>query len=58
MGNDHEGRSERRVQLDKKSRTHLGRLGVQVACRLIAKNKPGAANQGPGDGGPLALTPG
>ncbi len=46
------------MQLDKKIRNHLGRIGVQVACRLIAKNKPGAANQGPGDGGPLALTPG
>ena len=46
------------MQLDKKIRNHLGRIGVQVACGLIAKNKPGAANQGPGDGGSLALTPG
>ena len=46
------------MQLDKKIRNHLGRIGVQVACRFIAKNKPRAANQRPGDGRPLALTPG
>ena len=46
------------MQFDKEIRNHLGRIGIQIACRLIAKNKPGAANQGPGDGRPLALTPG
>ena len=58
MGHHHEGSTEFGIQFAHQGVDAGRALVIQVAGGLIGQHQPGLVDQGPGDGHPLALTPG